>query len=110
MKYPTEVQECIDILKEYKENKDLNEFNIFHLYQKGLAYPNGYYDSMNFEVVGYNYEKMEFANLGRHDGMEMWDDAIVDNIGMFADGSTYVRFKNPIAVMNTQKLSVIVAK
>ena len=56
MRYPKGVQEKINVLKIYDLNIELTEYNIFHLYPKGLAYPNGYYDSRFFNLVGYNSE------------------------------------------------------
>ena len=67
MKYPKEVKPYVAILDKYKETEDLEEFDSFHLYDNGLAYPNGYYDARNFILVGYNENKLQKRNLGRHD-------------------------------------------
>lgn len=105
--YPIEVQKRINILKKYKENPELNEFDIIHMYPDGLAYPNGFYDCQFFNVVGFNWDKMEKRCLGRHDRVNPVEGVVVKYIGIFADGSTWVRFEQPVKIMfNTQDLEL----
>jgi hypothetical protein len=95
MEYPEEVQSYLDVLKSYEENKNLEEFNLFHMYpEEELCYPNGYYDSRWFNLVGYNTKKMEFKYLGKHDGLDFEPYYIpkIDIARIYADGSTLIRF------------------
>ena len=96
MDYPKEVQEKLKILDKYDENKTLHHFDLFHLYPKELAYPNGYYDSRFFELIGFNTVTMEKRNLGRHDAMNFADlgDSIIRVAHIFADGSFVIGFKH----------------
>ena len=64
MNYPKEVQECVNFLNEYKENAKLEKFHVLHMYPKGLAYPNGYYESRFFDFVLFNTEAMEKRTAG----------------------------------------------
>jgi hypothetical protein len=100
MRYPKNVQHHIDNLKIYKENENLESFQLFHLYSGKTAYPRGYYDSRWFELIGYNYKTKEFKNLGEHDGLTL--EAQPDIIRIFADGSTVIRFKKDVLIYNTQ--------
>jgi hypothetical protein len=103
MKYPSEVKKYLDVLDKYTEDNDINEFSILHMYPQELAYPNGYYDSRFFELVGYNTEMMKFRRLGRHDGLSLdGDTPKIEIIRIFADGSTLIRFKKNIAVGMSQ--------
>ena len=106
MKYPEEVQVYIDSLKKYNKNKELEVFDILHMYSKRLGYPNGYSDSRFFKLVGYNSISMEYRNLGRHDGLSFKDICEVDIVRIFADGSTLIRFKEPILLSLTQDVGV----
>ena len=76
--YPSEVQGFIDFLDEYTENDTLETCHIMHLHPKGLAYPNGYYDSQFFELVIYNTETMQKRNVGKRDGLVFYDNAHID--------------------------------
>lgn len=94
MKYPKEVQEKLDVLKLYDLNTELTEYNIFHLYPKGLAYPHGYYDSMFFNLVGYNSETMEYREIRISDEFDFSNckNKDISMIRIFADGSTFIKF------------------
>lgn len=100
MKYPKEVQEHIDALNQYAVDENLKEFDILHMYLGKLAYPNGYYDSRFFDLIGYNSVSMTKRNLGKHDGLTATHrcSAKIDIVRIFVDGSTLIRFKSPIAV------------
>lgn len=110
MKYPKEVQACVNVLNEYKENKDLKSFNIIHMYPKKIAYPNGYWDSKFFKLIAYNEELMEFRSFGKHDGLDICDNVPVDIIRIFADGSTLVRFKKYVATNDWKNAGIHVYK
>jgi len=68
------VQEVFD---RYKENENLKEADIFHLYDTGeecIKDNTGYHDSRHFILVGFNTKTMEKCELGRHDGLESFSD------------------------------------
>ena len=99
--YPKEVQEKLKILDTYKENNTMNKFNLFHLYPKELAFPNGYYDSRFFELVGFNTTTMEKRNLGRHDGMNFsFGECVVDTAQVYADGAFLIKLKHLVKTDN----------
>jgi hypothetical protein len=95
--YPEEVQARIDVLDNtYEVDDSLMLFNIIHMYPLELACPNGFYDSMFFNAVGYGFENMKKRNLGRHDGLIFDGIVSIDIVRIFADGSTLLRFKNQL--------------
>lgn len=105
--YPEDVQKYVYHLKDYKLNNSLSEFNILHLYPRSLAYPDGYWDSKFFDLVGYNYEIMEFRNIAeRRDGLDFSNDVIISLIRIFADGSTLIRFKRKVKLNIYQSVEV----
>lgn len=113
---PEELYPYYDVLKEYIEEETLNVFDIIHLYPSGeLCYPNGYYDSQWFELIGYNTETMEFSNLGKHkDGLNFnmlatYGIPIIQRISIYLDGSTLIKFKTPIRISNFQAPSIFEA-
>lgn len=97
-KPPTEVAQRISELTErYAENDDLQSFDILHMYPLEIAYPNGFYDSMFFQLVGFNTSLNQRRDLGQHDGLRFEADARVEIARVFADGSTLLRFREPVA-------------
>ena len=104
--YPNEVEGFIDFLDEYTENDTLETCHIMHLHPKGLAYPNGYYDSQFFELVIYNTETMQKRNVGKRDGLVFYDNAHIDIMRIFADGSTMVRFSHAVKIDGFQAVHV----
>jgi hypothetical protein len=94
MEYPQEVQKIIDILKKYEVNKELEEFDILHIYPKELAFPNGYCDSRFFDVVFFNTKKMEKREICHKDSLDWAGVGNVKMIRVFADGGVLVKFKN----------------
>lgn len=99
MKYPKEVQKYIDSLSVYKENDVLDKFDIIHLYPGELAYPNGYWDSRFFTLVGFDTEKKQKRIIKMRD--EIAPDIDVKSLPLvkariFADGSTLLKFDPPI--------------
>jgi hypothetical protein len=108
MEFPEAVQANIDVLKDYIENEELSEFNIFHMYPGELCYPDGYFDSRWFELVGYNYCTMEFRKLGKHDGLrfDYIKNPKVDIVRIFADGSTLIRFDNVVSIEMFQEILI----
>lgn len=108
IKYPQEVQEHVDILLEYSLNDDLDEFNLFHLYPEELAFPNGYYDSRFFTLIGFNFDKKEKRIIEGRDGLRFVPNAgvDVDIIRIFADGSTLIRFLNLVKMSVFQAVDI----
>jgi hypothetical protein len=112
MKYPTVVQARIDILNIYLEDQSLELFHIIHMYPGKLAYPTGYVDSRYFTLWGFNTDSMKKRNLGRHDGLDLWEDgdgvisAKIASIQIFADGSTCIRFRHPVYIYLEQCATV----
>jgi hypothetical protein len=94
--YPAEVQIVIDHLNLYKMNESLTEGNIFHLYPKGIAYPNGYYDSRFFDLHIFNSTTMEKKVIESRDGLSFSSTKGYDIscLKIFADGSTLIKFKS----------------
>ena len=105
MEYPAEVQERINVLSEYTENNNLKECDIMHLYPGNIAFPDGYYDSRLFELVCYNSVTMEKRNLGNHDGIDTFGTEVI-GVRIFADGSTMVKFKRPVLVVDSKCITV----
>lgn len=111
MEYPVQVQRRVDVLEDYEYNPRLEKFNILHMYPGELAYPNGFYDSRFFLLVGFNTNTMEKNELGMHDALNMTKrldtiDPSVEFIRIFADGSTMIKFKEPVEVIAGQAATV----
>lgn len=109
MNYPKEVQPYVNVLNKYKDNEKLEQFDSFHMYDAGLAYPNGYYDARNFILVGYNEDKMLKRNLGKHDGLQIEKTVSVYIIRIFADGSYFVKFGHKVEIIDSQAVYVMKA-
>lgn len=107
MIYPDEVQEYIDILDEYEINDNLKEFDIFHMYPREIAYPEGYYDSRFFDLIGYNTETMQKCSLGKHDSMVFGGNTKIRSVKIFMDGSTMIRMKEICIGLNLQAYNVM---
>lgn len=105
--YPSEVQECIDQLKEYSVSSDLGRFNLIQMYPKELAYPHGYYDSRFFDLKGFNTELMQFRDLGIHDGMSFNPGVEIDICRIWADGSTLIRFVGFVEICHMTQLAYV---
>lgn len=95
---PQEVQREIDVLEMYTESDALIEFHILHLYPEGISFPNGYYDSRFFNLIGFNTATMQKRNLGRHDGINFEGMIEINSTRIFADGSTLLKFRKPIYI------------
>jgi hypothetical protein len=95
---PKEVQKIVDRLNDYQEVDALPEINLIHMYPLEIAYPLGYYDSKFFQAIGYCFESGKKCDLGRHDELKFEDDVVIDIARIYADGSTLLRFKTPVAV------------
>lgn len=74
------------------------------MYPKGLAYPNGFYDSQMFECIGFNTEKMEKRNLGRHDRIDWWEDCVLDKTQVYADGAYLVKVRNFVETVGISQI------
>ena len=90
------VQEVFD---RYKENENLTEADIFHLYDTGeecIKNNTGYHDSRHFRLVGFNTKTMEKCELGRHDGLESFSHNLcVRKVRVYADGSFFISLSRP---------------
>ncbi len=91
-----------EIFGRYKPTKKLKEADIFHLYDTGkncVDNDSGYHDSRHFNLVAFNTKTLEKCDMGIYDGIQnLSDDKIVDLIRIFSDGSTIVRFRQPVEV------------
>lgn len=87
------------VFDRYKENENLKEADIFHLYDTGeecLKDNTGYHDSRHFRLVGFNTQTMEKCELGRHDGLESFSDNLcIRKIRVYADGSFFISLSRP---------------
>lgn len=90
-----------EILNKYKINNKLIEGNIFHLYCKKEAYPNGYYDSKFFDLWVFNTDKMTKRLIEDRDGLTFVGNAKVDIVRYYIDGSTLIRLETiqPIVIL-----------
>ena len=90
------------IFDHYRITNSLNQADIFHLYESGVKHADsesGYHDSRHFKLMAFNTRTQEKCDLGVHDGIQnLTDDKVVDMIRIFADGSTIVRFRDPVKV------------
>jgi hypothetical protein len=96
--YPEEVWSMIKVLNEYREidSPIFNKFDILHMYPQGLAYPDGFHDSRFFELWAFSTRDMvKFKSKRPHDELRFTGHADMDIIRIFADGSTFIRFKTP---------------
>jgi hypothetical protein len=103
--YPDEVQEAINVFSLYVENDDLALFNIVHLYKTEIAYPNGYYDSMFFDLVLFNTRTMEKRTLKSRDGITLKNVASHE-VRIFADGSTMIKFHELVGIRVFQHVTI----
>jgi len=105
MKMPKKTKEAISVLNRYDENDSLTKFNILHLYDDGYAYPDGYYDSRFFVLVGFNTVTMQKKNLGRHDAIDFWDGCVISKSQVYGDGAFLIKLDHMITnVGNTQMI------
>lgn len=109
MNMPNEVKQRIAVLNSYTWDNAMRTFNIFHLYPKGLAYPDGLYDSQWFECIGFNTTSMTKKNLGKHDQMN-FEGKKPMFVRVYADGSFLISFNEAINVMSGQEITVGVAE
>ena len=107
MSYPKVVRDRIKVLDAYTENPNLDKFDILHLYPQEIAYPNGYFDSRFFILLGFNTLTREKRNLGKHDGLDFWEECPnIDMARVFCDKSFLIRLREPARmVSNTQAVS-----
>ena len=77
------------LLKNYKQNDDLTEFDIIHMYPTRQTRDEGYINQMFFNAVMFNTSKMETRTIEDRDGLDL-DKAVVKSVHIFADGSTMV--------------------
>ncbi len=92
-------EEVDKIFGVYTEDEELNEFNIFHMYGDGkpcIFFNNGYVDSQNFNLVGYNTDLNKKRDLGRHDSFNPTPDCKLKMVRIFMDGSTMVKFSEKV--------------
>lgn len=95
-----------EIFNCYKENDNLSEADIFHLYDTGeecIVDNSGYHDSRHFNLVAFNSKTIEKRNLGRHDGIESISNNLnVRMIRVYADGSFFISLSRPAKLSNYQ--------
>lgn len=99
--YPKEIQDQIDVLSTYEQVDNLETCDLLHLYDSGEncgENNSGYWDSRHFTLWAFNFNLKKKINLGRHDGINMRDGAVVGIIRIFADGSTLVRFAKSVKI------------
>jgi hypothetical protein len=103
VKYPAEVQERIDFLeKGYTVSEKPILVDIVHMYPGEIAFPNGYYDSRFFNLVGFNAMKRLKFDYGRHDGIFVGKGVKVEFASIFADGSTIIKLQEPAKIISSQ--------
>jgi hypothetical protein len=105
MRIPKQVQQKIDLLNDYEIDNKLDKGNIFHLYKTKLAYPNGFYDSYFFKIHMYNTgQKKKRIFETEFDAIRLYQltDYDIFNIGIYADGSTYIEFRTTHTFMLSQ--------
>lgn len=107
-RYPPEVRYYLDLLDRYDvvPFDASREWNIVHLYPKGLAYPDGYYHARFFDLWMFNTETTEKAVIERRDGLSLGEEVEVKTIQILADGSTIVEFRQPVKIHPTQNVVV----
>ncbi len=91
-----DVQKTFD---KYTINDDLDEADIFHLYDTGkecMEDNSGYHDARHFKLVAFNSETMEKCDCGIHDGIENISNPILKLVRIYADGSTLIAFNEPV--------------
>lgn len=83
------------VFNRYTETPELNEADIFHLYDTGeecLKDNSGYHDSRHFELLAFNTKTMQKKNCGTHDGISCYSkDLPVEMLRVYADGSFFVK-------------------
>ena len=104
--FPDAVQKYVDAVHKRYTLGSPETFHILHLYPKGLAYPDGYYDSQFFDLHCFNMETDEKLVIEQRDGLVFDDDVHVDIVRIFADGSTLIRFKHPVRISVFQAVEV----
>jgi hypothetical protein len=106
-KYAPEVQKRIDLLNNYVINNKLINFNICHLYPKKIAYPDGYYDSMFFDLHLFNTFTNEKRIIKNRDGLDFLDIKYdIKLIRIYADGSTIITFNSIYKVCIFQSVTI----
>jgi len=104
MEYPQEVKDKLAILDKYKPTKNLDQFDILHLYPMGLAFPTGYYDSRYFNLIGFNTQTMQKRDLGEHDCVD-FSNCQIEIAQVFADGAFLLKMKHLIKItMHSQRI------
>ena len=102
---PNEVAKNIDFLDTYEWSDDEILFDLFHLYPKELAFPNGFYDARFFHLIAYNSTTMKRRNFGRnHDKINLWK-IPCSELKIFADGSTLLKLETPLEILPGQLVS-----
>jgi len=104
--YPKEVQGKIDYLSKYKLDDTQKEFNILHMYPQELAFPNGFYDSMFFNLHLFNEINMTKRILKYHDELRFDTFIDIQIIRIFADGSTIIKFKSMHRCSTGQSITI----
>lgn len=109
-----------DIYTEYKEDNELEMFNIIHLYpgeNTADDATDGYVNQKFFEVVGFNSEtgNKRFRKLPskKYDGIFLsgiYNGNTILDVGVWGDGSFIITFKEPISFTSFTGKSLHVKK
>lgn len=91
-----------EVFNMYTENKNLQQADIFHLYDTGeecIKENKGYHDSRMFNLIAFNTQTMEKRNCGFHDGLQSFNDNVnIYLVRIYADGSTMIRLHRPATI------------
>jgi len=88
-------ERVIGVFNKYSINEELKTADIFHMYAKEQAFPNGYHDSMFFDLWIFNTDTMEKRFIPNRDGLSFNAGVQIYLSRIFIDGSTLIRLTNP---------------
>lgn len=86
----------ISILDKYTINPNLLVGNIFHIYPKDIAFPDGFHDSRFFDLWLFNSETMEKRLIENRDGITYDSGVQIYMTRVYIDGSFFIRFMDMI--------------
>jgi len=100
-----------EVFNRYTETKELEEADIFHLYDTGeecIKDNSGYHDSRHFELIAFNTETMQKKNCGRHDGITSYsNDLPIRMMRVYADGSFFVKLGRTAKIEMFQNVNLV---
>ena len=100
-----------EVFNRYELVDSLDEVNIIHLYDTNILCSEndtGYNDARHFTLKTFNTKTNQRAIETKHyDGIDILDsDVEVNMIRIYEDGSTMIRFKNPVSIQHFQSLVI----